>query len=56
MQILRHRHQHPISLIEALTGLVAALVAGFFLHSGSQYPLDFQIAVAFLAIASIPIS
>jgi len=45
--------QYP--LIEALTGLVAALVAGFFLHSGSQYPLDFQIAVAFLAIASIPI-
>ncbi|MDB5050678.1 MAG: pilD [Fibrobacteres bacterium] len=45
--------QYP--LIEALTGLVAALVIGYFFYSGRVYPLDFKIGVTFLALASIPI-
>jgi leader peptidase (prepilin peptidase) / N-methyltransferase len=45
--------QYP--LIEALTGLVAALVIGYFSSAGSQYPPDFKIGVTFLALASIPI-
>ncbi|HKP96608.1 MAG TPA: prepilin peptidase [Fibrobacteria bacterium] len=45
--------QYP--LIEALTGLIAALVIGYFLRSGAEYPLGFKIGVTFLVLASIPI-
>ncbi|MDB5104754.1 MAG: Prepilin peptidase [Fibrobacteres bacterium] len=45
--------QYP--LIEALTGLVAALAVGFFLQPGSGYDLGFKIGITYLALASIPI-
>src|SRR5258708_7017656 len=45
--------QYP--LIEAFTGLVAALVAGYFLYFGSDYDTGFKIGFAYLALASIPI-
>lgn len=45
--------QYP--LVEALTGLTAAAVAGYFLYVGTGHPLDFRIGVGFLAMASIPI-
>lgn len=45
--------QYP--LVEALTGLVAATSAGYFLFAGTSHHLDFCIGVAFLAMASIPI-
>jgi leader peptidase (prepilin peptidase) / N-methyltransferase len=51
--------QTPISiqypLIEAITGLVGALVIGYFSSFGSGFALDFKIGVTFLALASIPI-
>lgn len=45
--------QYP--LIEALTGALAAGTAAFFLYRGTEYPLDFQIGVAWLVLASVPI-
>lgn len=45
--------QYP--MVEALTGLVAALVSWYFLTAGAEFPWDFKIGVAFLALASIPI-
>ena len=45
--------QYP--LIEALTGVVAAAVVGYLMHSQSSMPVDFHVAVIYLALASIPI-
>jgi leader peptidase (prepilin peptidase)/N-methyltransferase len=45
--------QYPI--VEAVTGLVAALVIGFCFYFGSELPLDFKIGLTYLALASIPI-
>src|SRR5882757_5741348 len=45
--------QYPI--IEAVTGITAALCAWFFLTIGDVLPMDFKIGVTFLALASIPI-
>jgi leader peptidase (prepilin peptidase)/N-methyltransferase len=45
--------QYP--LVEAITGVVAALCAWFFLTIGAELPLDFKIGLTFLALASIPI-
>jgi leader peptidase (prepilin peptidase)/N-methyltransferase len=45
--------QYP--LIEALTGALAASVAAFFLYRNDGYALDFQIGMAWLVLASVPI-
>ncbi len=45
--------QYPI--IEALTGLLTALIIGYFSFAEAGYPLDFKIGVTFLVMASIPI-
>jgi leader peptidase (prepilin peptidase)/N-methyltransferase len=45
--------QYP--LIEAFTGLVAALVALYFLGQGSAQPWDYKIGFAYLMLTSIPI-
>lgn len=45
--------QYP--LVEAVTGLLAVLVAGFFLVPGAAHPLDFKLGFAFLLLASVPI-
>jgi len=42
-------------LVEAATAAVAAVAAWFFFSAGAGYPLDFKIALTFLAMASIPI-
>lgn len=45
--------QYP--LVEALTGFLAVLTAGFFLGPGAGYALDFKIGFTFLVLASVPI-
>lgn len=49
----------PISmeypLVEALTGLLAALTAGGLLAFGGHLHLDFKLGLAFLVLASVPI-
>jgi leader peptidase (prepilin peptidase)/N-methyltransferase len=45
--------QYP--LVEAATGILAAVIIGFFLNQGSEFPLDFKIGLTYLALASIPI-
>ncbi|MBW8887742.1 MAG: prepilin peptidase [Fibrobacteres bacterium] len=45
--------QYP--LIEALTGLVAAALAGFFVYALPDSDLDFRIGFSYLVLASIPI-
>lgn len=51
--------REPISaeypLVEALTGLLAALTAGGMLTYGSHLPLDFKLGFTFLVLASVPI-
>ena len=45
--------EYPI--VEAVTGIVAALTITFLIRSGDLYALDFKIAFTFLTLASIPI-
>src|SRR6185436_10768434 len=45
--------QYP--LIEALTGLVAALVIGYCLDRGSANPWDFKVGLIYLVLTAIPI-
>ncbi len=45
--------QYPI--VEALTGLISALVFTWAFQTGSAHPLDFKIALIYLVLTSIPI-
>lgn len=45
--------QYPI--IEAISGLISAIVAAYFLTTGTDHDLGFKIGLAFLVMVSIPI-
>jgi leader peptidase (prepilin peptidase) / N-methyltransferase len=45
--------QYPI--IEALTGVASALVMAYLIRGGAEFPWDFKVGLAYLALTSIPI-